>query len=110
MHAARIEGKKLTVTPFCRYTGAILMMPILQYETQVLEDGSITLPLLPEYRNRKVVVYVNERQHNVEDGDEPTPTDKQLERMYTMCRGALEGMTREEFDQLREERIMGGKR
>ena len=41
------------------------------------------------------------------DDDWPTPTDEQLEKMYTMSRGVLEGMTREEFDQLREERIMG---
>jgi hypothetical protein len=35
-------------------------MTILQYETQILSDGSIALPLLPEYRNRKVVVSVDE--------------------------------------------------
>ena len=41
--------------------------------------------------------------------DWPTPTDEQLERMYTLCRGCLEGMTQEKFDQLRTERIMGVK-
>ena len=41
--------------------------------------------------------------------DWPAPTDEQLERMYTLCRGCLEGMTQEKFDQLRTERIMGVK-
>ena len=41
--------------------------------------------------------------------DWPTPTDEQLEKMYTLCRGCLGGMTQERFDQLRTERIMGGK-
>jgi len=35
-------------------------MPILQYETQISPEGYITLPPLPEYRDRKVVVYVGE--------------------------------------------------
>ena len=88
-------------------------MPILQYETQVSPEGHITLPL--EYRNRKVVISAEwidaaEKWGNVvhADNEWPTPTDEQLEKMYTMCRGCLEGMTQEEFDQLREERIMGG--
>jgi hypothetical protein len=34
-------------------------MLILQYETQIDEDGGITLPLLPEYGGRKAVVYVD---------------------------------------------------
>ena len=33
-------------------------MPIFQYQTQISENGSISLPALPEYRNRKVVVHV----------------------------------------------------
>jgi hypothetical protein len=40
-------------------------MPLLQYETQILSDGSITLPLLPEYRNRKVVVSVEEGKNRI---------------------------------------------
>jgi heat shock protein HspQ len=66
--------------------------------------------MLPEYRNRKVVVYVREERLYADNDDEPIPSDEQLEKMYTMCRGVLEGMTREEFEQLREERIMGVKR
>ena len=55
-------------------------MPILQYETQIAKDGSITLPLLPEYRDRKVVVYVGEKHSHVNDDytmrrDVPDPVD-----------------------------------
>ena len=75
-------------------------MPVLQYETRVSPEGYVTLP--PEYYGRDVVVWA-------ETGDDwPTPTDEQLERMYSRCRGVLEGLSREEFDQLREERMMGG--
>jgi hypothetical protein len=35
-------------------------MPILQYETRVSPEGYIALPLMPEYRDRKVVVCVDE--------------------------------------------------
>jgi len=80
-------------------------MPILQYETQVSSEGYITLPPLSEYRDRKIEVVLQ-----TQDEEWPPPTDEQLEKMYTMCRGCLEGMTQEEFDQLREERIMGGSR
>jgi len=89
-------------------------MPIFQYETRVSPDGTIVLP--PEYRNRKVVVFMDEERESPEkeygagrpsDDDWPNPTDEQLEKMYAMCCGVLEGMTREEFDQLREERILG---
>ena len=55
-------------------------MPILQYETRVAPDGCITLPPIPEYHGRKVVV-------RVEDNDDwPTPTDEQLENMYAIGR------------------------
>ena len=67
----------------------------------------ITLP--PQAKKlygKTVVVDVDQ---SFEDDWQPNPTDEQLEKMYSMCRGVLEGMTREEFDQLREERIMGVK-
>ena len=35
-------------------------MSILQYKTQVSPDGYITLPPMPEYRDRKVVVRIEE--------------------------------------------------
>ncbi|MCL2305369.1 MAG: hypothetical protein FWC43_08510 [Planctomycetaceae bacterium] len=57
-------------------------MPILQYETRVAADGYIVLP--PEYRGRHVAVRVED----IEDNDDwPTPTDEQLDKMYTLRRG-----------------------
>ena len=99
-------------------------MPIVQYETQVSPEGYITLPPIPEYQSRKVVVSVAEhdpfddddwepdleaaqkfreiiKSMKFADDDLPTPTDEQLEKMYTLCRGCLKGMTEERFDQLR---------
>jgi hypothetical protein len=35
-------------------------MTILQYETRVSSDGFITLPPIPEYQGRRVVVRVEE--------------------------------------------------
>ena len=66
-------------------------MPILQYETQIAKDGSITLPLMPEYRDRKVVVYVGEKHSHVND-DYPTLTDEQQEKMYATRRDALDSV------------------
>jgi hypothetical protein len=74
------------------------------FQTHVSDCGVITLPPMPEYRDRPIEVVLR----TLED-DCPTPTDEELEKMYTMCRGCLEGMTQEELEQLREERILGGK-
>ena len=35
-------------------------MPFLKYKTQIAEDGSVTLPLVPEYRDRKVIVSITD--------------------------------------------------
>jgi len=71
-------------------------MPILQYETQIAKDGSITLPLMPEYHSRKVVVSVQEHDSLDDDDWEPDPaavrwlfenrikvdiTDEEIERL-----------------------------
>lgn len=40
-------------------------MPILQYETRISPDGYITLPAIPEYHGRKVVVRIDERRDEV---------------------------------------------
>jgi len=50
-------------------------MPFLKYKTQVAEDGSVTLPLVPEYRDRKVVVSVNEPPDPSETGSQITHDD-----------------------------------
>ena len=90
-------------------------MPILQYETQVSPEGFVTLPAIPEYHGRKVVV-------RIEDGDDwPTPTDEQLEKMHKNLRSdpvavhrfhesrkslpAVE-ITDEEIEELKHERRM----
>ena len=87
-------------------------MTTLQYAMQVPSDGYVVFP--PEFRGHQVVVSMDKRANvNADqsfDDDWPNPTNEQLEKMYTMCRGVLEGMTREDFDRLREERIMGVKR
>ena len=79
-------------------------MATFHFQTHVPSNGVLTLPPFPEYRNRHIEVVLRTL-----DDDCPTPTDEQLEKMYNMCRGCLEGMTQEEFEQLREERIMGVK-
>jgi hypothetical protein len=82
-------------------------MTTFNFQTHVSESGVITLPPQAKtFYGKTVVVNVDQ---SFED-DWQTPSDEQLEKMYTMCRGVLEGMTKDEFDQLREERIMGAKR
>jgi hypothetical protein len=67
------------------------------------------IPTTPFAVGKEVEIVLMDKGQSFDD-DWQTPTDEQLDKMYTMCRGCLEGMTREEFDQLREERIMGVKR
>jgi len=87
-------------------------MTMIRYNIQTGANGSITIPVTPFAVGREIEVVLKERYEESPsfDDDWQTPTDEQLEKMYTMCRGVLEGMTREEFEQLREERIMGVKR
>ena len=87
-------------------------MTMLRYNIQTGANGSITIPTTPFAVGEEVEVVLVERYKQTEsfDDDWQTPTDEQLDKMYTMCRGVLEGMTREDFEQLREERIMGVKR
>ena len=102
-------------------------MTTFHFQTHVSESGVITLP--PDAMNlygKDVVVNVDlpsipKPKRSLKelagiwgkeesgDDDWPTPTDEQLEKMYTLCRGCLEGVTEERYDQLRTERIMGGK-
>ena len=86
-------------------------MTMLRYNIQTGTNGSIMIPTTPFAVGEEVEVVLMERYREPQslDDDWHNPTDAQLEKMYTMCRGVLEGMTREEFDQLREERIMGVK-
>ena len=87
-------------------------MTMIRYNIQTGTNGSIMIPTTPFAVGEKIEVVLRmpmAEDHTLDD-DWQTPTDEQLEKMYTMCRGVLEGMTREDFDQLREERIMGAKR
>ena len=81
-------------------------MTTFHFQTHVSDGGEIMLPSQAKNLYGKIVV-VNVAQP-LED-EWPNPTDEQLEKMYTMCRGVLKGMTREDYDLLREERIMGVK-
>ena len=86
-------------------------MTMLRYNIQTGANGSIMIPTTPFAVGEEIEVVLMERYRESQslDDDWHNPTDELLEKMYTMCRGVLEGMTREEFDQLREERIMGVK-
>ena len=87
-------------------------MPVLQVDNPLIENYLAQFDRLNPEEQRIVFSKLGRKRVVVEsptvDDDWPTPTDEQLNKMYTMCRGSLEGMTQEEFDQLREERIMGG--
>jgi len=87
-------------------------MPILQYETRISPEGYITLPPLPEYRSRKVIVLVDEEHKEL---SEKTPmkkkrkaTPEEAQRFMETCYGCLEGLSDEEFEQMKMERILGG--
>ena len=77
-------------------------MPILQYETQIAKDGSITLPLMPEYHSRKVVVSV--REYDLLDDDDWEP-DPAAVRWLFENRIKVD-ITDEEIERLKHERRM----
>ena len=68
-------------------------MPILQYETRVSPDGAITLPPIPEYRDRNVVVTV----FDVDEGCS-TSISEQLEEIATTLRGIEDDIGQQQFD------------
>ena len=80
---------------------------MIRYNVHVGENGSIMIPTTPFAAGAEIEVVLVPPEEDNDDDDWPNPTDEQLERMVSLCHGALAGMTREEFDQLREERIMG---
>ena len=41
-------------------------MPIMQYETRISPEGYITLPPMLEYRNHKVVVFVEAERNKLD--------------------------------------------
>ena len=94
-------------------------MPILQYETRISPEGYITLPPMPEYRSRKVVVYVDEERDESEGKfsarskiAERTPEERKadFEDFMESWAGCLKGMphmTKEEIRAERRERKYG---
>jgi len=84
-------------------------MPILQYETRVAADGYIVLP--PEYRNRSVVVAVAEEHNRVSEKTsikkKRKATPEEAQKFMDTCYGCLEGMSDEEFERMKMERILG---
>ena len=82
-------------------------MPILQYETQIAKDGSITLPLMPEYHSRKVVVSVAEHDPFDDDDWEPDPADVRKFMDFIENRPPIAAdISDEEIEQLKHERRM----
>ena len=82
-------------------------MPILQYETRISPEGYITLPPLPEYHNRKVIVSVDEDDAFDDDDDwEPDPADVRKMIEWVQNSKFTVDITDEEIAQLKHERRM----
>ena len=84
-------------------------MTTFHFQTHVSDSGVITLP--PEFYDRKVVVLLNEMQDR---SDEKNPVKKkrkasaeEVQQFMDTCYGCLEGLSDEEFERLRVERILG---
>ena len=85
-------------------------MPILQYKTQVSPEGYITLPPMPEYRDRKVVVRIEEERNEVPyhlDPDHSDTADKTPEQDFLdFCEElAMPSLSDDEVDRLKYERL-----
>jgi len=84
-------------------------MSTLQYATQVSPEGYIVLP--PEYHNRKVVVSVDKDQGRAEKKNpikkKRKATAEEVQKFMDTCYGCLEGLSSEEFEQMKMERILG---
>ena len=86
-------------------------MSVLQYETQVSPEGFIMLPPMPEYYNCKVIVSVDEEQNKL---SEKTPSKKkrkatpeEAQVFMDICYGCLAELSDEEFEQMKQERVLG---
>ena len=80
-------------------------MPILQYETQVSPEGYITLPPIPEYQSRKVVVSVAE--HDPFDDDDWEPDLEAAQKFREIIKNMkFADITDEEIKRLKHERRM----
>ena len=84
-------------------------MTTFYFQTHVSDSGAITLP--PEFYDRKVVVSLNEMQ---DKSNEKLPIKKkqkasaeEVQQFMDTCYGCLKGLSDEEFERLKMERIMG---
>ena len=83
-------------------------MPILQYETRISPEGYITLPPLPEYCSRKVIVSVDDDPFDDDDDDwEPNPADVRKFMDFIESQPPIAAdISDEEIEQLKHERRM----
>ena len=86
-------------------------MPILQYETRISPEGYITLPPLPEYHSRKVIVSVDDGpfDDDVDDDDDWEPDPADVRRFMDFIENQppiAPDITDEEIAQLKHERRM----
>ena len=84
-------------------------MTTFHFQTHVSDSGVITLP--PEFYDRKVVVLLNEMQDR-SDGKNPVKKKRkasaeEVQKFMDTCYGCLEGLSDEEFERLKMERILG---
>jgi len=77
-------------------------MTTLQYAAQVSADGSISLP--SEFYGRNVVVSVKEKPPIKKKRQ---ASDEEVQKFMDTCYGCLEGLSDEEFEQMKMERILG---
>ena len=84
-------------------------MTTFHFQTHVSDSGVITLP--PEFYDRRVVVSLNTTQ---DKSNEKNPVKKkrkasaeEVQQFMETCYGCLEGLSDEEFERLKMDRIMG---
>ena len=77
-------------------------MTTLQYAAQVSAEGGIALP--SEFYGRKVVVTANEKPPIKK---KRKATAEEVQKFMDTCYGCLEGLSDEEFEQMKMERILG---
>ena len=84
-------------------------MPILQYETRVSPDGHITLPPIPEYSDRKVVVCILDEREKYggtflerSEGNDKTPEQDFLDFCEEL---AMPALSDDEVDRIKYERL-----
>ena len=84
-------------------------MPLLQYETRVSPEGYITLPA--EFYDRTVVVSADEDRDRL--SEKPSIKKKrkaspeEVRQFMDTCYGCLAGLSDEEFERMKMERILG---